>query len=317
MLKTFTFIGDDRVAVSLTKNLAQAGFEAVAEPADADVVFIFCVSQTALEDVFFETNGLVEKVRKGTYLVNLGASTPEFSREVNAVCLVSELHAVEAPLVVDDITAGQAYASRENLWCFLAGEESDCATVAPFLDAFCADKVFTGLAGTAQTARAALTLQTASQVVACMESDALFKAFSLEGEPVMRHMLEQGHIPKNVFRLYEAVRNEQFEGMYSLQICITELSAALMAADDVDLILPGAEAGMHLLELLAVIGGADMTPAALSLVYGDEGACAQHGLDWTRAEEVFEEGVMEEFGETEYGVTFEEYSDGFSGYSKN
>ncbi len=50
-----------------------------------------------------------------------------------------------------------------------------------------------------------------------------------------------------------------------------------MAADDVELILPQAEAAMHLLELLAVIGGADKAPSSLSLIYGEEADCAAQG----------------------------------------
>ena len=46
---------------------------------------------------------------------------------------------------------------------------------------------------------------------------------------------------------------------------------------------------MHLLEVLAVIGGADMAPAALSLLYRDEQASADNGLDWTRAAGLFGE----------------------------
>ncbi|MFR6335234.1 MAG: tetrahydrofolate dehydrogenase/cyclohydrolase catalytic domain-containing protein [Oscillospiraceae bacterium] len=48
-----------------------------------------------------------------------------------------------------------------------------------------------------------------------------------------------------------------------------------------------AEACLHLLELLAVIGGSDKAPAALALVYGEEKTCAEQGLDWTRAEQAY------------------------------
>ncbi len=51
---------------------------------------------------------------------------------------------------------------------------------------------------------------------------------------------------------------------------------------------------MHLLELLVVIGGADMAPAALSLVYQDEAAGARAGLDWTRAEVAYGHPASEE-----------------------
>ena len=107
-------------------------------------------------------------------------------------------------------------------------------------------------------------------------------------------------------------------GEYSVRICMAELSAALMAADDIDLILPGAEAGLHLLELLAVIGGTDMAVSTLSLVYGEEAACAAQGLDWTRAEQAY--GDMEDDDECDCGGEHhhhDEYPGGFGGYSAN
>ena len=84
-----------------------------------------------------------------------------------------------------------------------------------------------------------------------------------------------------------AVNTGRFDGMYTVEMFMAELSAALTAADDVDLILPQAEACLHLLELLAVIGGSDKAPAALALVYGEEKTCAEQGLDWTRAEQAY------------------------------
>ena len=90
----------------------------------------------------------------------------------------------------------------------------------------------------------------------------------------------------------------RFDGGYTVEMLMGELSAALMAADNMDLILPHAEASLHLLELLAVIGGADKSPAALALVYGEEAACAEQGLDWTRAEQAYGEGI-EGFDEEE------------------
>ena len=48
--------------------------------------------------------------------------------------------------------------------------------------------------------------------------------------------------------------------------------------------------------LLAVIGGADKAPATLALVYGEESACAEHGLDWTRAEQAYGQAAGEDEG---------------------
>ena len=106
-----------------------------------------------------------------------------------------------------------------------------------------------------------------------------------------------------------------------------ELAAALTAADDADLIVPQAEACMHLLELLAVIGGSDKAPIALSLVYGEEKACADQGLDWTRAEHFYGEqegqadGVLHDHGhahDDDYDEAgdYDDY-DGYAGYDND
>ena len=114
-----------------------------------------------------------------------------------------------------------------------------------------------------------------------------------------------------------AVNAGRFDGAYTVEMLMSELSAALMAADDVDLILPQAEACLHLLELLAVIGGADKAPSALALVYGEEAACAENGLDWTRAEQAYaseEAGEEDDYDDEGDGGDF---PGGFGAYSAN
>ena len=101
---------------------------------------------------------------------------------------------------------------------------------------------------------------------------------------------------------------------------MAELSAALTAADDVDLILPQAEACLHLLELLVVIGGADKAPSALALVYGEEAACAENGLDWTRAEQAYaSEEAGEDYDYDDDGGDGDggDFPGGFGAYSAN
>ena len=80
-----------------------------------------------------------------------------------------------------------------------------------------------------------------------------------------------------------------------------------------------------------VIGGADMSVAALSLLYADEETCAEQGLDWTRAEQTFGSAFGDEDDDDYFGFgdedDLDDYSDdedggyfgyqGFPGYSEN
>ena len=70
---------------------------------------------------------------------------------------------------------------------------------------------------------------------------------------------------------------------------MADLSAALTAAEEADLSLPQAEACMNLLELLAIIGGSDLSPVSLALIYDEEEAAATCGLDWSRTQEYTQE----------------------------
>ena len=81
---------------------------------------------------------------------------------------------------------------------------------------------------------------------------------------------------------------------------------------------------MHLLELLAIIGGSDLAVAALSLVFGEDEESRRAGLDWDRANQVYREHGHDhdhEEGDDEFEYDdddLEDYGDFFTfGYSSN
>lgn len=287
MARSYVFRGSEGLAGVVARRLEVAGLISAADVAAADVIVTFCTSQSALEDLYFGDEGVIQLAMPGALVVDMSATTPSFAREMNAVATVSDLVMVEAPLVVDDVTAEDAFA-RENVACFAAGEESAVASARPVLEALFGKVSEEGAPGSAQLARAAYTLQLAAQIIGAIEADALFRAMRRSASCAQAGSCGQpGGTSGAAAQVLEAVAAERFTGAYSAEMLMSALSAAIMAADDVELILPQAEAALHLLELLAVIGGADKSPAALSLVYGEESACAKHGLDWTRAEEVY------------------------------
>lgn len=227
----------------------------------------------------------------GTLLVDLSPTTPTFARELSAVALVHELAMAEAPLVVDDMTAADALGNRDNTACLVAGEKEHVEAARPLLEAFVGRVERVGDAGAAALARAALTLQITAQIVAAVEADALFYAVQGAASSVDRIEGRPGAVSPMAARVLEAIEHDGFEGSYTVEMLMAELAAAMSAADDVDLILPQAEAVVHLLEILAVIGGADSSPTALSLLYREEDAASAYGLDWSRVEEYYDAGA--------------------------
>jgi len=321
MATSYAYVGAPTFIAAVEGRLAEAGFVRAADSASADIVLTYCTSASALEDLYFGDDGLVTSVAPGSVLVDLSATTPNFAREINAVATVNDLVMVEAPVTVRSLVAEDAFAC-DNLLGPVASEAEIPPAVRALLDALFGEVVEVGAPGRAQLMRNTHTLPLAAALVSAIEATALDDAAArsvgaLDADQVPLFS------PVSADPVVRAVRQKRFTGDYTAEMLLAELSAALMAADDAEVILPGVEATMHLLELLAVIGGADMAPAALALVYRDEEAGAEAGLDWTRAEQAYGSGHDHDHGDDEDWDTFDDADwndpadyDGFD-YSSN
>lgn len=283
----FFFVGHETVGAHVARCLADFGWERADDVAQADVAFSYCTSSSALEDAYFDGEGLVKRACPGTLLVDLSPTSPSFARELSAVATVNDLRPIEAPLSVIDPSLPDAFESPANLMCFAAGEPDDVDEAIDVLETIAGTVERTGASGTAQLAKAARTVQAAALLASVVESEALMRATanattSLDGIDAVVRPNTPDAAP-----IASAVSTDSFEGSYTIEMFMAEVAAAMLAADDVELILPQLESVMHLLEVIAVIGGAEKAPAALALMYREEADSAAHGLDWTRAEDLF------------------------------
>lgn len=292
MANLYAYRGAPSFIGAVADRLTDAGFSRVEDVASADIVVTYCTSGSALEDLYFGDGGLITSAAPGAVLVDLSATTPNFAREINAVATVNDLVMVEAPATVRSLVAEDAFA-RDNLMGPVATESELTDEVRRLLDALFGEVVEVGAPGRAQLLRNTHTLPMAADLVSAIEAVALDDASARSVGALDADQIPL-FSPVSADPVVRAVRQQRFTGAYTAEMLLCELSAALMAADDAEVILPGVEATMHLLELLVVIGGADMAPAALSLVYQDEAAGARAGLDWTRAEQAYGHPAPEE-----------------------
>ena len=328
MGESFSFRGNEAVGRAVKRGMTDLGWTFEPDASNADAVFTYFTSESNLEDAYFEDDGLIKLATPGTLVIDLSPASPTFARELAAIAAVNDLRPVEAPLVIVNPVADDALGARENLKCFMAGEQAECDAALPLLEAIAIDVVPTGGCGTAQLAKAAVTMQQAAQILAAIEADALFRIVRegatsvdrLEGEPRTLTWLSEAALA--------CVVVDRFDGDFSIEMLMGDVLAAMTAADDVELILPQLEAMMHLLEILSVIGGIDMGPAGLSLLYRSDEECARYGLDWSLAEQyvnqsAHEHGYDGDYDDYDYGYD-QDYPDeplgydgGFGGYSAN
>ncbi len=287
--QTFIFVGDTEVGKKLSALLVQGEHLAASGISDADVVFTYHANQAILEDIYFGSSGLLSRTKEGCILVDLSPTTPVFAQELNALAQVNNRQSLDAPLVVRDMVTQDAFSYAGNLM-IVAGGPSDVFDAVHLMLFSIADRVsFMGGAGAGQASKVALTLYNAATVVSLIEADSFYRLSGklFDAEYLLEEALAINCISPVHAAFLDALRNRSYQGSYTVEIMMGELAAALAAADDKDMIFPQAEAGFHLLELLAVVGGSSLSPAALALVFGSEEAASEFGLDWSRAEEIY------------------------------
>lgn len=325
MNATFVFSGDAYVGEIIAKKLTDAGFVLAEDMSHADYVFTYCLTQTELEDAYFESDGALHLAKEGACFVDLSPSSPSFAKEVYALAQVSEMEAIDAPLVIKDICDHDAFGNRDNLVMLVGAEDEVFDKAKPLLEALAATVRHLGMPGSGQLAKSVQTVQLAAQLVSLIEGWAIGKANSADIAQAMEAAVADGFVAPPLMKVYQAIADSHFHGTYTAQVLMSEIAAVLNGADDEDLILPQAEACMHLVELFMVVGGTDLSATALSLVYGDEEECKEHGLDWSRAENLYD-GGHEHHHDHEHDEDDEEYDDdededefpgGFGGFSTN
>lgn len=326
-MTAYAYRGNQNVIDAIEGRLADAGLTREGEVEIADVVITYCTNMTALEDLYFGDEGLVQMMTPGSMAIDLSPAAPSFATEMSAVATVSDIMLVSAPMIVKNKVAEDAF-KRVNLGCFAGSEEDGVERAMPVLEAIFGDIQTMPNVASAQLARAANVLQNTAEMVAAVEVLSLFKSCAKSMPDLDMASIVPDATSPEAFFIMKAIKDSHYKGPYTVEMLMGELSAAIMCADDCELILPQAEAAFHLFELLAIVGGVDLTPAALELVYEGEGSeqAAKLGLDWQRMETLYgthdhdhEDGSMDGFlDEMDFsdGDDFDDISSDF-GYSVN
>ena len=288
-MKTYCFIGNATVGSYVERRL-EADMSLAATLEDADCIITYCTNATALEDAYFDEGGIVKRARKNTLLIDLSPATTALAREISAVATVNGLRPVEAPLAALDAAAPDAFARADNFVCYAAGESDDVSEAREVLNKLAGLVKETGATGTSQLAKAAHTIQLAAQLLAAAEADALRRQTEAAFDEIAQNGSAVEPLSDISAHALDAISSDVFEGGFTVEMMLGDIAAALEATEELSFVAPQLEAAFHVFEMLAIVGGADFSPAAISLLYRDEDEASKHGLDWKRADALFDDG---------------------------
>ena len=164
MDKRYAFIGNETFGKYIKERLSQAGFIEENDLASAPLVLSYFSKHSDTEEGFFGEGGIIGAVRPGTVIVDMSCSSPLLSAEIYRLALVNELKYIEAPIVLNDYCAQDAFA-LENTDMFVAGESKDVAEAWLAIEALAGNIHQAGGVGSAQLMKTSYIAQMCASIM--------------------------------------------------------------------------------------------------------------------------------------------------------
>ncbi|MGN0261530.1 MAG: NAD(P)-binding domain-containing protein [Eggerthellaceae bacterium] len=286
MSESFVFIGNSEGCVPLATSLMQAGYRNAESLEEADVLFVYCIGQSIHEDTFFEEEGILAVAGEGRLIIDLSPATPNLAKEIFAMSILSGIDYVEAPVSLVDIADEHGYAYAGNVVFRVAGETDPCDKAQAILERISQQVIRCGGAGCAQMAKCAESVCLGAKVAGIAEAQMLVNAMNSMPDKPQASIAQApyGLVADGMDAFSEAVFQGAFKAAsgYTLETFLAEITAAQLAAEDLNLPLPMSQSVQCIADLVARAGGAGLSAAAVALVYAETETALDYGVDWIR-----------------------------------
>jgi 2-hydroxy-3-oxopropionate reductase len=248
------------------QELAREGAVAASSPAEvaekAEIIVMMVADTPAVENVLIGPDGILQSLRPGTLLVDMGTTAVPVTRRL--ATLVEEKGAlyVDAP-----VSGGTIGAETGTLTIMAGGSEQAFATALPLLKLLGERITHVGATGAGQVAKAANQVIVGLNIGAVSEALALAKAAGVDPAKV-REALRGGFADS---RILEVHGRRMVEGVFTPGArCTTQrkdMNQALELAAELGLDMPATALSRDLYDRLIGAGGADLDHAALYRLY--------------------------------------------------
>lgn len=244
------------------REIARAGAAAFATPAEvgarANIIIMMVADTAAVESVLCGDNGLLEQVREGTLIIDMGTTSVLKTRHF------SELVASKGGLYVDaPVSGGTIGAESGRLTIMVGGTEEGFEKALPILQILGERITHVGDPGAGQVAKAANQVIVGLNIGAVAEALALAKAAGVDPARV-RQALQGGFADS---RILEVHGQRMVEGDYRLGArCTTQrkdMHQAIEFGKTMGLDLPATSLSRDLYDQLIDQGAADLDHSAL------------------------------------------------------
>ncbi|EGT3615954.1 NAD(P)-dependent oxidoreductase [Clostridium perfringens] len=188
-MKKIGFIGVGIMGKSMVRNLMKNGFEVsifarnkekvldvISEGAEFHSTIVECVKDCDatitivgfpkdVEEVYFGKNGILENVKKGSYVIDMTTSSPELAVKIYEEAKSKGIKALDAP-----VTGGDTGAKNGTLTILVGGDEEDYRACLPIFEAIGTNIHYEGRAGFGQHTKLANQIMIAGAISGVCEA---------------------------------------------------------------------------------------------------------------------------------------------------
>ena len=204
-MKKIGFIGLGVMGKAMVKNLLKHGFEvdfyarhkektldAIEAGAvfhdtikdavkDADVVITMVGGPKDVEEIYLNSDGILDSVKKGTYLIDMTSSSPSLAVRLNEEGQKRGLHVLDVP-----VTGGDVGARDGTLSLMVGGSQDDMDKVLNVLKAMGTTITYMGKSGAGQCAKLVNQIMVAGAFAGMCEGLAFAKVTGLDLKTILK-----------------------------------------------------------------------------------------------------------------------------------
>jgi 2-hydroxy-3-oxopropionate reductase len=234
--------------------LQVAGAAVQASPAEvaqaSDILFINVADDAALESVLFNKEGAAAGLRAGSIVVDMGTTSPTFTRQVASRLAESGIDLIDAP-----VSGGEAGAIAGTLAIMAGGSEAAFQRVLPLFQVIGGSSVHVGDSGAGQVAKACNQIVVSAALLGVAEALTFAARQGVDAAKV-RQALLGGSASSKILEIHgQRMLDRQFKPGFKARLHQKDLGIVLAEAQQAGLALPTAALAAQMMN--ALVGGGD------------------------------------------------------------
>ena len=221
-----------------TQSLVASGAHACDSPGSVaemcDIIFAIVGFPKDVETVFLGSNGIVEKAKPGSIIVDMTTSTPDLAKKIASVAIKKGLHSLDAP-----VSGGDVGAKSGMLSIMVGGKKEIFNRVLPLFEVMGSNVVYQGSAGSGQHTKMANQIGIASSMLAMCESLTYAKAAGLDQKTVLKSISSGAAGSWSLTNLAPRILRDDYEPGFFVRHFIKDMQIAIDSSEAMGIPIPG------------------------------------------------------------------------------